>query len=114
MHRIVAGILSNPEQAGLFIVNQGMTRNDSRLVIAGAWLGVLYASDSDQEGALTLLKSLREGFGKSVEFTRQSRCIAQAVAAGNRFANWLDPLSRVIAGELPLSALDQWDAWITA
>lgn len=114
MHKIVAGVFANPEKAGLWIVNEGMTRSDPRLVIAGAWLGVLYAEHSDQEGALTLLKSLQEHFGKSVEFTRQSRCIAQAVATGNRFVTWLDPLSRVIAGELPLSALDRWDAWLSA
>jgi tetratricopeptide (TPR) repeat protein len=112
MHKIVAGVFANPENAGVWIVNEGMTRNDPRLVIAGAWLGVLYAED--QEGALTLLKSLQEHFGKLVEFTRQSRSIAKAIAAGNRFATWLDPLSRVIAGELPVSELDRWDAWIAA
>jgi tetratricopeptide (TPR) repeat protein len=111
MHKIVAGALVNPEQAGLWLVNEGVTNKEPKLSVAGGWLGLLYAKPDDQVQALTRIKSLREHFGESMGFIRQPRNIAQAVAAGNQFAEWLTPLSKVIAGELPLSSLDDWEAW---
>jgi tetratricopeptide (TPR) repeat protein len=114
MHKIVAGTFANPEQVGMWLLNEGITGNDPQLYVAGGWLGVLYATSEEQSQALTLLKSLREHFGESMGFIRQPRSIAQSVAAGNQFATWLDPLSKVISGELPLSSLDGWEAWTTA
>jgi tetratricopeptide (TPR) repeat protein len=113
MHKIVAGVFVNPEQTGLWFVNEAVTSNDPKLFVAGGWLGFLFAKLGEQEEALTLLKSLREHFGEPMGFIRQPRIIAQAVAAGHKFATWLDPLSQVIAGELPLSSLERWDAWTT-
>lgn len=114
MHKIVAGVFVNPEQAGEWLLNEGATDNNLQLFVAAGWLGVLYAKPEEQSQALTLLKSLSEHFSESMEFIRQPRSIAQAVAAGHQFAPWLDPLSRAIAGELPLSSLDGWEAWRTS
>ncbi|HLY62538.1 MAG TPA: hypothetical protein VKV95_17490 [Terriglobia bacterium] len=114
MHKIVAGTFANPEQVGMWILNEGITSNNPQLLVAGAWLGVLYATSEEQLRALTLLKSLCEHFGESMGFIRQPRSTAQSVAAGNQFGAWLDPLSKVISGELPLSSLDVWEAWTTA
>jgi tetratricopeptide (TPR) repeat protein len=114
MHRIVAGELVNPEQVGMGLLNDGVTNNEPKLFVAGGWLELLYAKPDEQVRALTLIKSFREHFGESMGFIRQPRSIAQAVAAGNQFAAWLDPLSKVIAGELPLSSLDGWEAWIAS
>jgi len=114
MHKIVAGVFVNPEQAGPWFVNEAVRSKHPQLLVAGRWLGFLYAKLGDQEEALAQLKSLREHFGKSMWFIPQPRSIAQAVAAGHKFATWLNPLARVIGGELPLSSLERWEAWTVA
>jgi tetratricopeptide (TPR) repeat protein len=112
MHKIVAGFIDDPSQVGLIFMNEGATGKDAKLLVAGAWLGILYGKSEDQAACLTALKQpLRECFGASMGFIRQEQNIAQAVAAGHQFTSWLDPLSKVIVGELPLSSLDGWEAW---
>lgn len=112
MHRIVAGVVDDPAQAGLSFMEEGIECKDPKLIVAGAWMGILYGEAEVQAACLTLLKqSLSECFGESMGFIRQDRNIARAVAAGHQFASWLEPLSKVIAGELPLSSLDGWEAW---
>lgn len=114
MNKILAGVFDQPDTAGLAVVNLGLSRNDTRMIIAGGWLGVLYSSGETQSEALSLLKTLKEDFGKPLEFLIQSKAINLAKAPGNKFASWLDSLCQVIAGELPLTALDGWDAWEAA
>jgi tetratricopeptide (TPR) repeat protein len=112
MHKILAGLYPDPAGAGEQLGSEGFARHDERLVIAAGWLGVLYSPD--QENALKLLKALAPKFGSQMQFLIQHRNIQQAVADGNRFADWLDPLCRTIAGELPLATLERWDAWVAA
>lgn len=114
MHGIVAGTVADPKEAGIALVNEGMERKDAALVISGAWLGVLFDKDEQQAGAMTLLKSLKEHFGDSLQFLRQERTIQKAVASGNRYATWLDPLCGVMTGELEPDALNAWEEWTAA
>ena len=112
MHRIVAGVVDDPARAGLNLMNEGAVHKEAKLLVAGAWLGLLYGKSEDQAACLTALKqSLNECLGASMGFIRQERNIARAVAAGHQFASWLEPLSKVIVGELPLSSLDGWEVW---
>lgn len=111
MHKIVAGAVANPERIGLWLLNEGETRRDRKLFIAGAWLGLLYAKPDEQIQALKLIKSASEYFGEAMRFLHQPRNIAQAVAAEHQFADWLESILKVVCGESPLSLLEGWTVW---
>lgn len=112
MLRILVGSMPEPTTVGLQIMNEGMKRQNPRLVIAGAWLGLLFGHNEDRIGALELLKSMKHTFGEEMQFIIQSRVISHAIAAGNPYGPWLTNLADVIGGVLPLSALSGWGDWM--
>ena len=111
MLQVICGFVKVKETCGLRIMNEGVEKKEPRLIVAGAWIGLLFGWDEDQTEALKILKSMRDHYGDDLQFLIQSRVIAHAADAGDSRGRWLSKLADVIGGILPLSTLDGWAEW---